>query len=216
MTESGQALSAASIDTPPEDLVVVGQIGQPFGIKGWLHIFPYSPEANALLNCDAWWLGEASKSGQSDRSKQKAIRDWRVVTVTDTKLHGAAFVVHLAGVDTREHAESLRNRQIGIPRAAFPPAEKDAYYWVDLIGLAVEDSQGKLLGNVVGLLDNGAHSILQVAMPQVMPPEGAHEAVVTAGKPLKKPEPELIPFVDRHVLSVDLAAKKIVVDWEVL
>lgn len=209
-------LPAESRPDTPDDLVLVGQIGQPFGIKGWLHIYPYSIEADALLGTGLWWLGKSEKNWQ----------DWRTAEIQDVKPHGAGIVVHLAGVDTREQAELLRNTKIAVARATFPPVEKDEYYWVDLIGLAVENVQGRHLGVVVGLLDNGAHSILQVELPTntaastatqnalEMPAEAKVKATKASGKKPKKIEPELIPFVDKHVLSVDLAAKKMVVDWE--
>ena len=64
----------------------------------------------------------------------------------------------------------------------------------------MDNLTGEHLGEVVGLMDNGAHPILKVAMlPQTDP---------------KKPDELLIPFVDRFVTEVDQAAKKITVDWE--
>jgi hypothetical protein len=51
----------------------------------------------------------------------------------------------------------------GPARADFPAAEEGEFYWVDLIGCAVVNEQGEALGEVTGLIDNGAHQILQVA-----------------------------------------------------
>ena len=88
---------------------------------------------------------------------------------------------------------------MSIRRSHFPPLDTDEFYWVDLIGHAVENLQGEILGNVTGLMDNGAHPILKVASgPQLDP---------------KKPDELLIPFVDRFVSKVDQAEKKITVDW---
>lgn len=183
----------------PADLVVVGQIGQPYGIKGWVHIHPFSAAADALLGSAQWWLTE-------DEAQ------WRSVDVEDIKAHGAGIVVKLTQIETREQAQALRNTRIGVARADFPAASEDEYYWVDLIGLTVENTQGVMLGKVTGLLDNGAHSILQVELPFVAPLE-TDGTVSNRGK-RAKPQQELIPFVARHVLDVNLAAKKIVVDWE--
>lgn len=182
----------------PDDLVVVGQIGQPYGVKGWLHIHPFSAQADALLGSEHWWL-------TVDEAH------WRSTEIDDIKPHGAGVVVKLAEVETREQAQALRNTKIGVARTDFPDAGKDEYYWVDLIGLTVENTQGVRLGTVVGLLDNAAHSILQVERPLIETPAAA--VVDKKAKPVK-PQQELIPFVARHVLDVNLAAKKIVVDWE--
>ena len=51
------------------------------------------------------------------------------------------------------------------------------------------------------MMDNGAHPILRVAVPQVaeVDPKAAQEL--------------LIPFVEQFVITVDRTAKKITVDW---
>ena len=84
-------------------------------------------------------------------------------------------------------------------RSHFPPLDDNEFYWVDLIGLAVENLQGEALGAVADLMDNGAHPILKVVAP-----------VVAADR---KPREWLIPFVDQFVKTVDQAGKKITVDW---
>jgi 16S rRNA processing protein RimM len=104
------------------------------------------------------------------------------------------------GIADREAAENCRGVTVQIRRAHFPPLEDNEFYWVDLIGHAVVNLRGELLGNVIGLIDNGAHPILRVA-----------DAVAADAK---KPEEILIPFVDHFVPSVDQAEKKITVDWE--
>jgi 16S rRNA processing protein RimM len=74
------------------------------------------------------------------------------------------------------------------------PAEGE-FYWVDLIGLTVLNRDGSALGTVVGLIETGPHCVLRVDPGQ---PE-AQEV--------------LIPFVDAYVDAVDMAARRITVDW---
>jgi 16S rRNA processing protein RimM len=103
----------------------------------------------------------------------------------------------LMGVADRNSAEALKGATVQVRRAHFPPLDDGEFYWIDLIGHAVENLRGESLGEVTGLMDNGAHPILRVALPGS---EKAHEL--------------LIPFVDQFVTSVDSAAKRILVDWE--
>jgi 16S rRNA processing protein RimM len=65
-----------------------------------------------------------------------------------------------------------------------------------LTGLDVVNLQGESLGKVVGILETGAHEVLKI--------QDEH-----AGKKFER----LIPFVGALVQSVDLAGKRIVVDW---
>jgi len=103
------------------------------------------------------------------------------------------------GVADRNAAEALKGTAVHIPRRYFPALDSDEYYWVDLIGLEVENLQGEVLGQVVDMMDNGAHPILRVTPPAEPEQESAPEM--------------LIPFVEHFVKTVDLAGKKITVDW---
>jgi 16S rRNA processing protein RimM len=93
-------------------------------------------------------------------------------------------------------ASRLRGARIFIPRSSFPTADPGEYYWVDLIGLAVHNRDGLVLGQVLGLLDTGPQTVLRV---------GAAEASAA--------DEILIPFVAAYVDSVSLVERLIVVDW---
>lgn len=168
----------------PDDLVLVGYISGAYGIQGWVRIRPYSADAYAMLHAKTWWLDKPS------------LRD---VDVMHAKIHGDDLVAQLMGVADRNAAEALKGAAVQVRRSHFPPLSDDEFYWVDLIGLAVENVQGESMGAVVDLMDNGAHPILRVQAP--------------AATDADKPREWLIPFVDQFVKSVDQAAKKITVDW---
>lgn len=174
----------------PEDLVLVGYVSGAYGLNGWVRIKPYASDADALLSAKTWWIDKP------------ALHD---VDMMQAKMHSGDVVAQLMGVVGREAAEALRGTAVHVSRAHFPALSDDEFYWVDLIGLTVENLQGELLGQVTDLMDNGAHPILRVGPVGLEPPEA------DAG-----PATELlIPFVDRFVMTVDKAAKKIVVDWGV-
>jgi 16S rRNA processing protein RimM len=172
----------------PDDLVLVGYVSGAYGIQGWVRIKPYSSDADALLNARTWWIDKPE------------LRD---VAMLQSKVHSGDVVAQLMGVAGRDAAEALKGATVQIPRSHFPALEKDEFYWVDLIGLAVENLQGEQLGQVLDMMDNGAHPILRVkpaAAPQAAQPEDKVQEI-------------LIPFVDQFVKTVDQKAKKITVDW---
>jgi 16S rRNA processing protein RimM len=168
----------------PDDLVLVAHVTGAYGINGWIRLRPYASEASALLHAKTWWLDKA---------------DLHDVDVMEVRLQGEDIVAQLVGVPDRNAAELLKGATVQIRRAHFPPLEDNEYYWIDLIGHAVENLRGEALGNVAGLIDNGAHPILRVELPA----NGTDKA-----------QELLIPFVDRFVTEVDMASKKIKVDWE--
>jgi len=103
------------------------------------------------------------------------------------------------GTESRDAAENLRGATVKIRRAHFPPLGDEEFYWVDLIGHEVINLAGESLGEVVGLIDNGAHPILRVQ------PQSSSE---------KAEQELLIPFVDHYVNKVDQSNRQITVDWQ--
>ncbi len=179
-------LRNATVGAVPADLVAVGHVFGAYGVQGWVRIKPYSADADALLSVKTWWL---------DKPEMHDIDRLQV------KLHGGDVVAELQGIVGRDAAEALKGAVVHIARSRFPALPDNEFYWSDLIGLTVENLQGECLGDVVDMMDNGAHPILRV-MPQA----------ITAVDDKATPE-RLIPFVDRFVKTVDRTGKKIIVDW---
>ena len=105
--------------------------------------------------------------------------------------HGNALVAKLAGIDDRDAAYALRGQEISVERSRLPPPEANEFYWSDLIGLTAVNREGVELGTVDSLMESGAHDLLVI--------KGKREI--------------LIPFVERFVGKVDVAAGRIEVDW---
>jgi 16S rRNA processing protein RimM len=169
----------------PSDLILVGYVSGAYGLKGWVKIRPYSQEADALVGARTWWLDKP---------------EMRDVQVLQSRLHVDEVVAQLMGVADRDAAEALKGATVQIRRSHFPALDNNEFYWVDLIGLSVENLHGEALGKVSELMDNGAHPIMVVQSEDV----GADG----------KPRQWLIPFVEQFVPTVDVAARRIVVDWE--
>jgi 16S rRNA processing protein RimM len=155
-----------------------------YGLNGWVRIKPFSSTGEALLNARVWWLDKP------------ALRD---IDVMQAKLHSGDVVAQLVGVAGRDAAEALKGTSVQIPRKHFPALPDGEFYWVDLIGLAVENLQGERIGVVHDMMDNGAHPILRV--------EGS------TSLDADKPDEILIPFVGKFIQAVDQNARIITVDW---
>lgn len=169
----------------PDDLTQVGYVSGPFGITGSIRVTPFSTDADALLNVKTWWLDKPSLGA---------------VKVRTAKMHGGDVVAQLAGLVGRDASEALKGAAVSIPRSQFPALPAEEYYWSDLIGLDVVNLEGEALGAVTDMMHNGAQSILRITP---LPVEASDE----------KQSERLIPYVDQFVKTVDLAGKKITVDW---
>ena len=180
----------------PDDALEVGRIGDAWGLKGWFKVQPYAKPAEALLAIRRWHLQNA-EAGPARRPVPVGVPGF--LDIREVREHGDGLVATAAGVDDRTAAERLRGARIFVARSGFPKAGADEFYWADLIGLAVVNHEGVDLGVVAGLIDTGPHSVLRVL------PRG--DPVVPAT------DERLIPFVSAYVDSVDLAARRISVDW---
>jgi 16S rRNA processing protein RimM len=156
----------------------MGRIAAPYGVKGWVKIQTFTETLDSLLDYPAWQIGN---NGQ-----------WRNAQVEEASVHGEFLVAKLKECNDRDAAFALRGQEIAVFRDELPEPEDNEYYWEDLIGLSVVNREGIKLGQVVKLLETGAHDVLVV--------EGEKE--------------HLIPFVEVYVLNVDLAQGRIEVDWQ--
>ncbi|MDT8407721.1 MAG: ribosome maturation factor RimM [Methylococcales bacterium] len=156
--------------------LLLGTITGAFGIQGWVKVFSHTRPPENIFAYTPWILGGGQRHKFLEGRRQ-----------------GKILVAHLEGIDSREHAASLRGTSISVEREQLPQAAPGEYYWSDLIGLTAINLSEQELGHVTGLLETGANDVLIV--------NGEREY--------------LIPFVQgRHVLSVDLDDKIIRVDWD--
>ena len=106
----------------------MGRVGAPFGVKGWVHVQPYSEMDDALADHAVWQVG---RSGM-----------WADYALEEFRPQGNKMVAKLVGVDDRDAAFALRGSEIAVPRTSLPPAGLNEYYWSDLVGLEVVTAQG--------------------------------------------------------------------------
>ena len=117
---------------------------------------------------------------------------WVTKKIEKSFVRDGIFHAKFEGVDDRNAAFALRGATVAVARNEFPPLDEDEYYWVDLIGLTVINLENEPLGSVKNLMETGASDILVVN-------DGEIE--------------RLIPFVERHVIKVDMVNRQVIVDW---
>ncbi|MVW78886.1 ribosome maturation factor RimM [Bordetella sp. 02P26C-1] len=193
----------------PDDLVELGRVTGAYGVKGWVKVQPHSAQADTLRRAKTWWL--ARLAPETARGAVASVPS--AVRVLQARPQGTTVVAQLEGIDDRDQAEALRGQTVQVPRSEFPATADDEYYWVDLIGCAFySDAEGEptRVGIVEDVMDNGAHAILRVVL------QDASDAATTPAPRLDakgRPMETLVPFVGAHILSVDLAARRIDSNW---
>ncbi len=150
--------------------VLVGTLGRPHGLRGEVSVHVRTDEPERRFAPGAMVLLDGT------RERRVASARW----------HSGVLLLGLEGVRDRTAAEDLRGRELWarVP-AAEAPAEDDAFYDRQLVGLAVRDARGTQVGTVASVLHLPAQDVLEVA--------------TDAGV-------RLVPFVAELVPTVDLAA----------
>ncbi|MBU3618006.1 ribosome maturation factor RimM [Polynucleobacter sp. JS-Fieb-80-E5] len=177
------------------DLIELGAISEAQGLQGQVKVRPHSSEPVALLSSRSIWLSLIPRrdAGVSASLEQASLTQYKVKSA---KMHSGNVVMSLEGVSDRDQALALKGSRILVARDAFPKADSDSYYWVDLIGCNAVNLQGEALGEVIDVTENGAHGVIAI------------------GNPVTKMIVYLVPFVKEVVQNVDLPNKTITLDWQ--
>ena len=139
----------------------------------------------------------------SDTSPRENILNyspWKIETgekmmnvAVNGRLQGKNVIAQIDGVEDRDFAAELIGSKIYIEPGQLPKLTEGEYYWSDLIGMKVESLESEPLGTVETMMETGANDVMVL--------QGDRE--------------RLIPFViDEIVREVDLANKRVVVDWQ--
>ena len=131
------------------DIVVLGRLADPYGIQGWLWLYPFGDDPLSWADMPVWWI---AREGEP----------WRECRLKSLKAHSNGVVVLLDGVADRTTAESMKGVLVGAPREALPTTDEDEFYWADLVGLEVVNAADERLGKVAGLIETGANAVLRV------------------------------------------------------
>lgn len=122
----------ASVPSDPTDgkqLVPVGVIARPHGVRGELRVHLYNAKSRLLHG-----IAEVYLLREGEPAKHTPVRSSRVVD--------KAALLFIDGIADRNAADAMRGVEIAVPRSSLPPASEDEVYLVDLVGLAVRGNDG--------------------------------------------------------------------------
>ena len=163
----------------PEALrLVVGRIGRAHGIRGQVTVEVRTDDPDLRFAPGTTITTEPAERGP--------------LVVKDARDHSGRLLLSFEGVADRNAAEALRNTILVVE--ADPnetPDDPEEFYDHELLGLAVVDEAGTVLGEIADLLHLPGQDVLAVKRPDA---------------------PEvLIPFVKQFVPVVDVRGGRVVV-----
>ncbi|GHV04333.1 ribosome maturation factor RimM [Spirochaetia bacterium] len=166
---------------------VVGLVGSPFGLKGFVKVKSLSGEIDHLLKLKSVIL------------RQGAVE--RVWEIEESAPSFPSVVLKFKGIDTPEDAKALSGAELIANREQASPLKKGEYYIEDLRGLEVildpsaapegvpDDEKPEILGHITDILEGGGGNLVEVK--------------------LLSGETRLVPFRDEFFGEVNLETRKI-------
>lgn len=138
---------------------IIGLIGAPFGLKGFIKIYPSSGEIEHLLKLKSVIINNDGKE--------------QLYQIEESAPAGTAkppaVLMRFAGIDTPEKAKTLTGAQLLADREQAAPLGKDEYYIEDLKGQAVFASDGNgadagIIGHITDIIEGGGGDLAEIRL----------------------------------------------------
>ena len=135
-----------------DDMVIVGRIARPQGIRG-----------EVIIDASTDFPDERFAEGQSVFVRRGA--DAETLTVAEFRMHGGRPVVRFDGTGSMDDAEKLRGLEMRVPEASLAELPEGMWYHHELLGCRVRTKDGRDVGTVISIQGPTERSILEVDGP---------------------------------------------------
>ena len=153
-----------------EDLLQVGIITSTHGVRGEVKVYPTTDDPRRFRRL---------KEVVLDTGKEKMNLE-----IEGVKFFKQFVILKFKGLDNINDIEKYRQKSLYVTRKNAVRLQRDEYFIADLIGLKVQDEDGKDLGTVKDVIETGANDVYEVEMAD--------------GKSL------LLPAIKQCILNVDV------------
>ena len=153
-----------------EDLLQVGIITSTHGVRGEVKVNPTTDDPRRFRRL---------KEVVLDTGKEKMNLE-----IEGVKFFKQFVILKFKGLDNINDIEKYRQKSLYVTRKNAVRLQRDEYFIADLIGLKVQDEDGKELGTVKDVIETGANDVYEVEMAD--------------GKSL------LLPAIKQCILNVDV------------
>jgi 16S rRNA processing protein RimM len=124
--------------------------------------------------------------------KSKLWAGQQPVTVANSRSAGGHLYLTLKGYPDRSSIERFRGALLQVPESMLPALPEGHYYRYQLLGLTVVDREGHVIGKLDEIIETGANDVYRVRA------EDGSDV--------------LLPALNDVIISIDLEARRMVVD----
>jgi 16S rRNA processing protein RimM len=130
------------------DFLAVGQIVKTRGLHGCLKVVSYIQTQNIFIGLKYIYIEKDPTSRQKIRYSVKKI-----------DISGKFIFIELEEISNLESAKTFIRGTVFLPKDILPQLPEGEYYWQDIIGLGVEDENGKNLGKIESIFPTGSNDV---------------------------------------------------------
>ena len=127
--------------------IVIGKTGAPHGVKGEFKVIPMTDFPDRFEGMTHCFIGD------------------RFVEITGVRYQKKHVLMTIKGVDSREAAAAMVGTLISVDRSEAVPLAEGEYYVADILGLAVQETDGTALGTVTDVIKTGSNDVYVVSLP---------------------------------------------------
>lgn len=128
----------------------VGVITAPHGVRGEVKVFPTTDDPRRFKKLKEVLL---------DTGKEQL-----ALEIEGVKFFKKFVILKFKGLDNMNDVERYRQKSLYVTRENAVRLNKDEYFIADLIGLQVQDEDGKAIGILKNVLETGANDVYVVEM----------------------------------------------------
>ena len=127
--------------------VIVGKIISHHGIKGWLTIRSFTKIPEEIFKYDLNILSN---------------NEYIKIDLEEFNIMPKKIIMKVKGFNDIESTSFYLGKKLTVAKENLPKTKKDEYYWHELIGLNVMNSEKRNIGIVDGLFSSGDNDVLIV------------------------------------------------------
>ena len=129
---------------------IIGLVGAPFGVKGFVKAAPCSGEPDHLLKLKSIVV---SKDGRE-----------QTLQIEEIMLASPNVLMRFEGIDSPEKAKTLTGSQLIAGRDQAAPLSDGEFYIEDLKGLPVTAENGEAIGVIIDIIEGGGGELAEIKL----------------------------------------------------
>lgn len=160
------------------EFIELGRVVNTHGVRGEVRFLPYAPPCPTLRSGLTVTLRKKDQAGQT-------------FEIAQIRPHASFLLLQFKGIDSRDHAETLRDSVLLVAKEILLPLQEGEFYYYQVIGLPVRTTADEIVGTITQVFSTGGHDVW----------------VVHNGK-----KEYLIPVVEDIVQTIDIENRRVIID----